>query len=92
MSSDCSCVSQRKNALSGFEKLLCFRSTKMTTIPARLATLTRTSPSAAEARKRALSLYREWYRSVSFVFVFLKETREVSHGQFRLLKSLLCTH
>jgi hypothetical protein len=39
---------------------------KMTTIPARLATLTRTSPSAAEARKRALSLYRDWYRSVGF--------------------------
>jgi len=36
---------------------------KMTTIPSRLATLTRTSPSATEARKRALSLYRDWYRS-----------------------------
>jgi len=34
-----------------------------TTIPARLATLTRTSPSATDARKRALSLYRDWYRS-----------------------------
>ncbi|CAA7262184.1 unnamed protein product [Cyclocybe aegerita] len=35
----------------------------MTTIPSRLATLTRTSPSASDARKRVLKLYRDWYRS-----------------------------
>ena len=44
----------------------------MTTIPARLATLTRTSPSAADARKRVLSLYRDWYRSVSHSFAETK--------------------
>ncbi|KDR78318.1 hypothetical protein GALMADRAFT_1367286 [Galerina marginata CBS 339.88] len=33
------------------------------TIPARLATLTKTSSSPAESRKRALKLYRDWYRS-----------------------------
>ena len=48
----------------------------MTTIPARLATLTRTSPSASEARKRALSLYRDWYRSVSFV-LYSRENKQV---------------
>jgi hypothetical protein len=37
----------------------------MTTIPARLATLSTTSSSIAEARKRSLKLYRAWYRSVS---------------------------
>ncbi|KAF8968812.1 hypothetical protein BDZ97DRAFT_1755100 [Flammula alnicola] len=35
----------------------------MTTIPARLATLSRTSSSITESRKRALKLYRDWYRS-----------------------------
>ncbi|KAJ3509459.1 hypothetical protein NLJ89_g5215 [Agrocybe chaxingu] len=35
----------------------------MTTIPSRLATLTRTSPSASDARKRVLKLYRDWYRA-----------------------------
>ncbi|KAH9476888.1 NADH-ubiquinone oxidoreductase 14.8 kDa subunit [Psilocybe cubensis] len=35
----------------------------MTTIPARLASLTRTSSGPAESRKRALKLYRDWYRS-----------------------------
>ena len=36
----------------------------MTTIPARLATLTRTSHNASDARRRLLKLYRDWYRSV----------------------------
>jgi len=35
----------------------------MTTIPARLAQLTRTSGTAAVARQRAVHLYRDWYRS-----------------------------
>ncbi|KAF8154191.1 hypothetical protein B0H34DRAFT_80383 [Crassisporium funariophilum] len=35
----------------------------MTTIPSRLATLARTSSSVAESRKRAILLYRDWYRS-----------------------------
>ncbi|KIM41823.1 hypothetical protein M413DRAFT_18755 [Hebeloma cylindrosporum] len=35
----------------------------MTTIPARLATLTRTSHNAPDARRRLLKLYRDWYRS-----------------------------
>ncbi|KAF9529091.1 NdufA6 NADH-ubiquinone oxidoreductase 14.8 kDa subunit [Crepidotus variabilis] len=35
----------------------------MTTIPSRLATLSRTSVSAAESRKRVIKLYRDWYRS-----------------------------
>jgi len=35
----------------------------MTTIPARLARVTRTSSSPAEASQRVLSLYRDWYRS-----------------------------
>ncbi|KII90129.1 hypothetical protein PLICRDRAFT_91232 [Plicaturopsis crispa FD-325 SS-3] len=33
------------------------------TIPARLAQPTRTSSSPAEARRRVLQLYRDWYRS-----------------------------
>ena len=49
----------------------------MTTIPARLATLTRTSPNATEARKRVLSLYRDWYRSVSVVF--FEQAKKISH-------------
>jgi len=35
----------------------------MTTIPARLARVTRTSSSPAEARQRVLAVYRDWYRS-----------------------------
>ncbi|KAF4612068.1 hypothetical protein D9613_003880 [Agrocybe pediades] len=35
----------------------------MTTIPARLATLTKTSSGLKESRKRAIKLYRDWYRS-----------------------------
>ncbi|KLO17721.1 hypothetical protein SCHPADRAFT_820842 [Schizopora paradoxa] len=35
----------------------------MTTIPARLAQVTRTSASPALARQRAIQLYRDWYRS-----------------------------
>ncbi|TFK29149.1 hypothetical protein FA15DRAFT_664469 [Coprinopsis marcescibilis] len=35
----------------------------MSTIPARLARVVRTSANAAEARQRTLSLYRDWYRS-----------------------------
>ncbi|THH07580.1 hypothetical protein EW145_g3284 [Phellinidium pouzarii] len=34
----------------------------MTTIPPRLAQMTRTSGSPAIARQRALQLYRDWYR------------------------------
>ena len=37
----------------------------MTTIPARLARATKTSSNPTEARQRVLSLYRDWYRSVS---------------------------
>lgn len=37
----------------------------MTTIPARLARATTTSSNPTEARQRVLSLYRNWYRSVS---------------------------
>ncbi|KAF5326522.1 hypothetical protein D9611_001057 [Ephemerocybe angulata] len=37
----------------------------MSTIPARLARVTRTSVNAAEAKHRIKSLYRSWYRSVS---------------------------
>ena len=51
--------------------------TQMTTIPSRLATLTRSSPSAVEARKRALSLYRDWYRSVGLV-LYSQETSQIS--------------
>lgn len=58
---------------------------KMTTIPARLATLTRTSRTPADARKRVLSLYRDWYRSVGFYVVFFGETNQKSHVQFYLL-------
>lgn len=36
----------------------------MTTIPARLAKLTRASANTVDARKRAIQLYRDWYRSV----------------------------
>jgi NADH dehydrogenase (ubiquinone) 1 alpha subcomplex subunit 6 len=36
----------------------------MTTIPARLAQMSRTSSSPAQARQRAIQLYRDWYRSV----------------------------
>jgi NADH dehydrogenase (ubiquinone) 1 alpha subcomplex subunit 6 len=36
----------------------------MTTIPARLAQVSRTSGSPAIARQRVLHLYRDWYRSV----------------------------
>jgi NADH dehydrogenase (ubiquinone) 1 alpha subcomplex subunit 6 len=36
----------------------------MTTTPARLALLSRTSSSPAQARQRAIGLYRQWYRSV----------------------------
>lgn len=36
----------------------------MSTIPARLATLTRPSSGPQDARARALKLYRDWYRSV----------------------------
>jgi hypothetical protein len=36
----------------------------MTTIPARLARISRTSGSPTYARQRALQLYRDWYRSV----------------------------
>lgn len=39
-------------------------SNEMTTIPARLATATRASVTAQDARHRAIQLYREWYRSV----------------------------
>ncbi|KAK4686888.1 NADH dehydrogenase (ubiquinone) 1 alpha subcomplex subunit 6, partial [Tremellales sp. Uapishka_1] len=35
----------------------------MTTIPSRLATLTKSSSSLAEARTRSLQAYRQWYRS-----------------------------
>jgi NADH dehydrogenase (ubiquinone) 1 alpha subcomplex subunit 6 len=43
--------------------------TKMTTIPARLAKMSTTSGTFEEARKRSLSLYRDWYRAVSsFLF------------------------
>ncbi|KAH8112070.1 hypothetical protein DFH11DRAFT_1609508 [Phellopilus nigrolimitatus] len=35
----------------------------MTTIPSRLAQMTRTSGSPAVARQRAIQLYRDWYRS-----------------------------
>ncbi|KAF8889084.1 hypothetical protein BD779DRAFT_1439538 [Infundibulicybe gibba] len=35
----------------------------MTTIPARLAQSTRSSGSTIEARKRAIQMYRDWYRS-----------------------------
>ncbi|KAF6750332.1 hypothetical protein DFP72DRAFT_910797 [Ephemerocybe angulata] len=35
----------------------------MSTIPARLARVTRTSANAAEAKHRIKSLYRSWYRS-----------------------------
>ncbi|KAG6867727.1 hypothetical protein C0993_011948 [Termitomyces sp. T159_Od127] len=35
----------------------------MTTIPSRLARATRASVSAADARHRAIQLYRDWYRS-----------------------------
>jgi len=38
----------------------------MTTIPARLARATKTSSGPTDARQRVLSLYRDWYRSVSF--------------------------
>lgn len=38
--------------------------TTMTTIPARLAKPSQLSLSAAEARKRAIRLYRDWCRSV----------------------------
>ncbi|KAF5329356.1 hypothetical protein D9619_008934 [Psilocybe cf. subviscida] len=41
----------------------------MTTIPARLATLTKTSSSVVESRKRALKLYRSWYRSAPEICV-----------------------
>ena len=44
--------------------VLYYRPSKMTTIPARLATLTRTSHNAPDARRRLLKLYRDWYRSV----------------------------
>ncbi|KAF8225350.1 hypothetical protein L208DRAFT_1408660 [Tricholoma matsutake] len=35
----------------------------MTTIPSRLAKATRTSLNAEDARRRAIKLYRDWYRS-----------------------------
>ncbi|EJD05067.1 uncharacterized protein FOMMEDRAFT_105306 [Fomitiporia mediterranea MF3/22] len=35
----------------------------MTTIPARLAQMTRTSGNSQVARQRVLELYRDWYRS-----------------------------
>ncbi|KIJ47297.1 hypothetical protein M422DRAFT_28940 [Sphaerobolus stellatus SS14] len=35
----------------------------MTTIPARLARMTRTSSSPQEARTRVIQLYRDWYRA-----------------------------
>ncbi|KAF8501981.1 NdufA6 NADH-ubiquinone oxidoreductase 14.8 kDa subunit [Gautieria morchelliformis] len=35
----------------------------MTTIPSRLARITRTSSSPTEARSLAIQLYRDWYRS-----------------------------
>ncbi|KZT22991.1 NdufA6 NADH-ubiquinone oxidoreductase 14.8 kDa subunit [Neolentinus lepideus HHB14362 ss-1] len=35
----------------------------MTTIPTRLAQAVRTSKSPVEARKRAIQLYRDWYRA-----------------------------
>ncbi|KAG6879634.1 hypothetical protein C0992_000269 [Termitomyces sp. T32_za158] len=37
----------------------------MTTIPSRLARATRASISAADARHRAIQLYRDWYRSLT---------------------------
>ena len=59
---------QAFNMKTEFENRFVFNTpSKMTTIPARLATLTRTSPTAADAQKRVLSLYRDWYRSVSFL-------------------------
>src|SRR5271170_8426780 len=39
----------------------------MTTIPARLAQTSKISSSPSEARKRAIQLYREWYRSVRVI-------------------------
>lgn len=39
----------------------------MTTIPSRLAQMTRTSGSPTVARQRVLQLYRDWYRSVRIV-------------------------
>lgn len=55
----------------------------MTTIPARLAKMSTTSGTFEEARKRSLSLYRDWYRAVSSFFFLHK------HAWQRLNKPLL---
>ena len=36
----------------------------MSTIPSRLARAAQTSPSLADARRRSIKLYRDWYRAV----------------------------
>ncbi|KAF8515703.1 NdufA6 NADH-ubiquinone oxidoreductase 14.8 kDa subunit [Hysterangium stoloniferum] len=39
----------------------------MTTIPSRLARITRSSSSPTESRTRVISLYRDWYRAAPFI-------------------------
>ena len=53
----------------------------MTTIPSRLATVTRASFNAEDARHRTLKLYRDWYRSVCDVYTRISpEARRFSQA------------
>ncbi|KAK7055463.1 hypothetical protein R3P38DRAFT_2847194 [Favolaschia claudopus] len=53
----------------------------MTTIPSRLAQMTRVSSSPAEARERAILMYRDWYRAAPEIVT--QYALEVSPTQLR---------
>ena len=54
-------------------------SLKMTTIPARLAQMSKNSLSQLDSRKRVIQLYRDWYRAVCNLIIPQNYNLIVSH-------------